>query len=181
MGLPIFDMSRPLNPFRQLSYVVRDMDAALKYWVDVHGAGPFFTLEHAPLANQKYRGAPSDADVSLAMGNCGALQIELISQNNDVPSVYKEFLDAGRHGVHHVGLMPEDYRAALQWHRSVGHEVAFECDVNGAELTYVDTVASVGHFTELLDSHLLFNGLFAVVGAASQGWDGKDPVRRLPL
>ena len=32
-------MTQPLHTVRQLAYVVRDMDAALKYWVDVLKGG----------------------------------------------------------------------------------------------------------------------------------------------
>lgn len=173
-------MTQPLNTLRQVAYVVRDLDASLKYWVDTLEVGPFFKLEHAPLDNKKYRGAPSDVDITIAIGNSGAIQIELIQQNNDAPSVFKEFLDAGRQGVHHVGLMPTDYQAALAHYRSLGHEAAFECDLGGAELTYVDTVASVGHFTELWANHDAFKGLFSMIEDAAKGWDGQHPVRPFP-
>ena len=51
------------------------------------------------MENQKYQGGPSNADVSIALGNSGDVQIELIHKN-DAPSVYKEFFDAGRTGIH---------------------------------------------------------------------------------
>ena len=70
-------MTQPLHTVRQLAYVVRDMDAALKYWVDVLKVGPFYLFEHCPLRNQRYRGNPSNVDVTLALGNSGALQIEV--------------------------------------------------------------------------------------------------------
>jgi len=174
-------MSQPLYTVRQLAYVVRDMDAALKYWTEVMKVGPFFMFEHCPLDNQCYRGNPSNADVNLALGNSGALQIELIFQNNDEPSVYKEFLDAGKEGVHHFGMMPVDYQATCAQYATLGHEAAFQCDIGGAELTYFDTVASVGHFIELWDNNDVYKNLFDVVEKAAIGWDGKDPVRPGPL
>ena len=82
-------MTQPLYTVRQVAYVVKDMEKALKYWTEYLKAGPFFMLEHAPLENQKYRGAASNADISIALGNSGALQIELIYCENDAPSVYK--------------------------------------------------------------------------------------------
>lgn len=112
---------------RQVAYAVPDIDAALPYWTGVLKAGPFFKLEHAPLTDRKNRGASgSDVDLTLALGYSGDLQIELIQQNNDAPSVFKEFLDAGRQGMHHIGIMPQDYEAALAIYRSQGHEPAFE-------------------------------------------------------
>lgn len=174
-------MSQPLYTVRQLAYVVKDLDAALKYWIDVMKVGPFFMFEHCPLDNQRYRGKPSNVDVTLALGNSGALQIELIYQNNDEPSVYKEFLDAGREGVHHFGMMPTDYAATCAQYRALGHEAAFECDISGAPLTYFDTVDSVGHFIELWDNNDIYKDLFMLVEDAARDWDGTNAVRPGPL
>ncbi len=66
-------MTQPLYTVRQVAYVVRDMEKALKYWTEYLKVGPFFVLEHAPLENQKYRGGASNADISIALGNSGVL------------------------------------------------------------------------------------------------------------
>jgi hypothetical protein len=174
-------MSQPLYTVRQLAYVVRDLESALKYWTEVLKVGPFFKFEHCPLSNQRYRGSPADVDVTLALGNSGALQIELIYQHNDAPSVYKEFLDAGREGVHHFGMMPVDYASACAQYKALGHEAAFVCDIGGAELTYFDTVDTVGHFIELWEHNVIFTDLFDMVENAAKDWDGKDPIRPGPL
>lgn len=174
-------MTQPLYTVRQIGYVVRDLDAALKHWVDVLKVGPFFLYEHCPLKDQRYLGQPSSVDVSIAVGNSGDVQIELICQHNDEPSVYQEFLDAGRVGVHHLGLMPEDYAATCAQYRALGHAAAFECTIGGAPLVYFDTVASIGHYTELWDNSDVFKALFMVSENAARGWDGKNPVRPGPL
>lgn len=174
-------MTQPLYTVRQLAYVVRDLDAALKYWTEVLKVGPFFKFEHCPLENQRYRGGESNADVTLALGNSGDLQIELIYCETEAPSVYKEFLDAGREGVHHFGMMPVDYAAACAQYKALGHEAAFECTVGGAPLTYFDTVETVGHFIELWDNNQVYKDLFMLVEDAAKGWDGSDPVRPGPL
>lgn len=174
-------MSQPLYTVRQLAYVVRDLESALKYWTEVLKVGPFFKFEHCPLSNQRYRGSPADVDVTLALGNSGALQIELIYQHNDAPSVYKEFLDAGREGVHHFGMMPVDYASACAQYKALGHEAAFVCDIGGAELTYFDTVDTVGHFIELWEHNVIFTDLFDMVENAAKDWDGKAPIRPGPL
>ena len=98
-------MTDQFGVIRQVAYVVEDMDQALKYWIDFLGAGPFYMFEHSQMDDQKYRGGDSQVDVSLAVGNSGDVQIELIYCENDSASVYKEFLDAGRVGVHHVGCL----------------------------------------------------------------------------
>ena len=173
-------MTQPLYTVRQLAYVVRDLDAALRYWTETLGAGPFFVLQHCPLQDQRYYGAHAETDISVALGNSGALQIELIQQHNDAPSVYRDFLDAGRSGVHHIGLMPEDYAAQCARYRALGHRIAFECTLGGAPLVYFDTLDAVGHYIELWDNSPVFKDLFEMIEEAAVGWDGQDPVRTLP-
>ena len=48
-------MAQPLYSVRQLAYVVRDMDAALKYWTETLKVGPFFMFAHCPPENQNLR------------------------------------------------------------------------------------------------------------------------------
>ena len=171
-------MTTPLGTVRQVAYVVDDMEKALRYWIEVMSAGPFFLFEHAEMENQIYRGAASNIDVSLAVGNTGDVQIELIYCEDDKPSVYKEFIDAGRTGVHHLGLMPENYRETYARYVSLGYQPAFECSIAGTELVYFDTVASLGHFTELWDNSDAFMNFMEDVKAAARGWDGADPIRK---
>ena len=42
-------MSRVFGPMRQMGFVVRDMDRALKYWTGTLGIGPFFVVRRLPL------------------------------------------------------------------------------------------------------------------------------------
>lgn len=173
-------MTQALGTIRQLAYVVEDMDKALDYWLKTLGAGPFFMLEHAPLENQRYYGQPSNADISVALGNSGDLQIELIVQHNEVASVYRDFLAAARVGVHHVGLMPRDYQAACQQYIDSGHQPAFELTLGGAPAVYFDALHTVGHYIELWDNNDLFKDMFLMIEEAAKGWDGRDPIRPIP-
>lgn len=95
-------MSRFFGEIRQNGYVVRDIEAAMKHWIEVLGVGPFFYLEQAPVENFRYYGEPSDMAASIALANSGALQIELIQQRNDAPSMYRDFLAAGHEGLQHA-------------------------------------------------------------------------------
>ena len=174
-------MTDQFGVIRQVAYVVEDMDVALKYWTEFIGAGPFFMFRHSQMDDQKYRGGTSNVDVSLAVGNSGDVQIELIQCENEAPSVYREFLDAGRVGVHHVGLMPESYEEAWRDYQSMGFEPAFECNISGTSLVYFDTVNAVGHFTELWQKSDAFIDFMNFVKDASVNWDGTDPVRDASL
>src|SRR3546814_9763016 len=91
-------MSIIFGGFRQLGMVVRDCEAAMEQWGKL-GVGPFFMMQFT-VDDFMLRGRPSPApDVTLCFAYSGPLQIELIQQHNDVPSVWREFLDSGRVGA----------------------------------------------------------------------------------
>ncbi|MGZ6007918.1 MAG: VOC family protein, partial [Rhizomicrobium sp.] len=89
-----------LGEVMQLAYVPADFDAALRFWIETMGAGPFFALDHVKLEDVKYKGAPADIDFSMVIGYWGDVQIELIRQHNGAPSIYKTWRDEGREGLH---------------------------------------------------------------------------------
>ena len=47
-------MSRLFGPLRQMGYVVRDVEAAMRHWIDVCGVGPWFYAERLPLTAFSY-------------------------------------------------------------------------------------------------------------------------------
>lgn len=74
----------------------------MHHWTERLGVGPFFHVERAPIEDFRYMGEPSDLEASIALANSGGLQIELIEQRNDAPSMYRDFLAAGNEGLQHV-------------------------------------------------------------------------------
>eukprot|EP00439_Symbiodinium_sp_Y106_P087805 s1_g341.t1 len=102
-------MSRFFGEIRQNGYVVPDIEAAIDYWATVMGVGPWLYLEHAPIKDFCYKGTPSEIDVSIALANAGPLQIELIQQRNEAPSMYRDFVDAGHTGLQHVAYWTESF------------------------------------------------------------------------
>ena len=106
-------MSRIFGAITQNGYVVRDIEAAMRHWIDVLGVGPWFYVARAPIEDFQYRGAPSPVEVSIALANSGALQIELIQQRNDAPSMYRDFLQAGNERLQHVAYWTQTFDADL--------------------------------------------------------------------
>jgi catechol 2,3-dioxygenase-like lactoylglutathione lyase family enzyme len=169
-----------LGEVMQLAYVPADFDAALKFWTETIGAGPFFALDHVRLEDCKYCGQPADIDFSMALGNWGDIQIELIRQHNDAPSIYKAWRDEGREGLHHVCILVDDMDAARTACAAAGAVVAQEGKVaGGGEVIYVDTGGGPGTLVEILKPGPGAPGLFSMIREAARGWDGRDPLRRL--
>src|SRR5688572_13724107 len=142
-------MSRLFGDVRQIGFVVRDIDAALKYWTEVLGVGPFFVFRDLQLESYLYMGKPSPPpSCHIALGNSGDLQVELIEQVGDEPSVYKDFLDAGKEGMHHVSswLTGSEFDKTRTELLSTGTVLAQEGIVRGTDcrFAYFATDSSPG-------------------------------------
>ena len=62
-------MSRLYGEMRQIAFVVRDLEAALRYWTETVGVGPFFMLRDLVPDNWLYRGKPAPAPrITIALG-----------------------------------------------------------------------------------------------------------------
>ena len=176
-------MSRIFGPIRQNGYVVRDIAAALKHWTTVLGVGPFFYVERARIADLQYQGKPSAAEVSVALANSGNLQIELLQPCNEAPSMWRDFLQAGREGLQHVACWmetPTTMDAALARAHELGYTVG-QCGSTGnnGRFVYLCTEGHPGTVIELSEACGAKAQLFKRVAEAAQGWDGTEPVRPL--
>lgn len=175
-------MSRLFGEIRQNGYVVRDIEAALAHWTEVLGVGPFFYFERAPIRNFRYRGEPSEVEVSIALGNWGPLQIELIEQRNDAPSMYRDFLAAGHEGLQHVACWTERFDADLARLEKQGLAVGQAGEAGGPDgrFVYFATCgAHPGTAVELSEVSGPKGRFFAAIADAARTWDGSDPVREL--
>jgi hypothetical protein len=174
-------MSRIFGEIRQNGYVVRDIEAAMKHWTEVLGVGPFFYLENAPIRDFRYYGDSSDMQVSIALGNSGPLQIELIQQRNDSPSMYRDFLAAGREGLQHVAYWTRDFDDDFERIQKLGYEVGQSGHVGGADgrFVYFATEAHPGTVIELSEVSGRKGKIFEMIAEAASSWDGSDPIRSI--
>lgn len=172
-------MSRIFGAVRQNGYVVRDIDAALEHWTKVLGVGPFFYVERVKCDWFHYHGASSPIEMSLALANSGDLQIELIQQRNEAPSMYLDFLRAGREGLHHVAFWTKSYRADYDRALALGYKVGHEGQASGPNtgFVYFDTETHPGTVVELSDISGAKGPAFEHIRQASIGWTGDRPIR----
>lgn len=173
-------MSRIFGAIRQNGYVVRDIESAMKHWTEVLGVGPFFYMPHLEAEEFAYRGEPSDVDMSIALANSGDLQIELIQQHNTAPSLYKDFIDAGREGLQHVSSWVADIQTEIDRLTSQGHVIAQEGALSGGiRFVYFDTEFHPGTVFEMSNLAGDLAAIPQMVADAARDWDGRDPIRSL--
>lgn len=174
-------MSRFFGEIRQAGYVVDDIEAAMDHWSRVLGVGPFFYNERVPIKNYTYRGERYEPHNSVALANSGLLQIELIQTRNDVPSMYRDFMQSGRRGLQHVAYWTEDYDAELAKALAQGFEPVMSGEVgHQGRFVYFDTETHPGTVIELSEVTGPKGRMFRLIREASEGWDGADPVRPFP-
>lgn len=170
---------RALGEIVQIAYLPSDFDATLRYWTQTLGVGPFFLLENVRLGEMKYRGVPSDAVFSIAIGYWGDIQIELIRAENDAPSIYSgEY--AVKDQMHHVCIFVTSISEARAACAAAGAEILVEGKVGQTgEVIYVDAGGGPGHVIELLEPMEGSDDLFAMMKNAARAWDGSDPLRKV--
>jgi catechol 2,3-dioxygenase-like lactoylglutathione lyase family enzyme len=176
-------MSGSLGPIRQAGYVVRDLAAAVRYWTEVLEVGPFFYIERLAVHGYEYGGEPGDPAISVALGYSGEVQVELIQPRDAAPSMWREFLDAGRQGLHHVAFWTRTFERDRARLLGRGLEIgqSGRSGGGGPDERFAYFRPASGHETIVELSE--FSGpkadTYRMVAEAARGWDGSVPVRRL--
>ena len=163
------------GPPGQIGYIVNDLESAAQKWTDTIGVGPWRIIEHAPFSGFTYNGASSDVDAGIALAFMGDVQIELIQQHNDTPSMYRDLLDSYGEGAQHICFYPQDYAAALAGAVEAGMEIGQEGDIWGVRFSYLR--GDAGRVIELAQlPEQIHAGRQRGINEAA-AWDGTDPIR----
>ena len=157
----------------------------MAYWSDVLGVGPWFYNPRVPIRNYRYKGQAYDVHNSVALANSGPLQVELIQTRNDAPSMYRDFIQAGNWGLQHVAYWTEQFDADMERLAKEGFEVHMSGEVGErGRFVYFAPKAHAGlhpgTVIELSEVAGPKGKLFRMIREASEGWDGRDPVRPFP-
>lgn len=161
----------------QNGFVVSDWREAAEHWAQALGTGPFFVVEHIEFAECRYRGEPSNIDMSVAIAYAGDFQIELVQQHNDAPSIYRDFLENNAPGLQHVGALTEDLDRALDANDLRGRIVQDGTTSSGQRFAYVDTVMHNGTMLEIVETDASMLKSFDYMKNAARNWDGKTAIR----
>jgi catechol 2,3-dioxygenase-like lactoylglutathione lyase family enzyme len=164
-------MRSPLDRIRQIAYAVTDVADAAERFARRTGAGPFFVVEHIPVASAVVFGEPRPFDHSSAYGQWGDVMVELVAEHT--PPIV-----APGSGVHHVACWVDSLDAGIAWGAAQGWPTALLAETTaGQRFAFLDARAELGHLVELYEPTERLVAFFARVAAAAEGWDGSDPVR----
>ena len=173
-------MSRLFGSLRQMGYVVTDVEVAMRHWIQVCGVGPWFYAERLPLTSFTYAGTRyDDIHVSIGLANSGDIQIELIQQRSDHPSMYRDFLAVNpQGGLQHWSSWPENYDELYQRALAHGYTVGQEGDAPRGRFVYFRNADHPGTVIEMAHATPTRMRIFNAIRVAAAGWDGNDPIRR---
>ena len=135
----------------QLGYVYKDVEAQAKIMEEQYGMKKFAILEEKAPVVYNFRGKDCTFSTKIAFSRFFNLQIELI-QWIEGDCIFKEFIDEGKEGLHHLGVYVTDLEAHVEEFKKRGFEVIFTGARGKQHVAYLDTLDSFGIYIELQET-----------------------------
>jgi methylmalonyl-CoA/ethylmalonyl-CoA epimerase len=130
----------------QIGIVVRDLDAAVRRYVDEYGIGPWefhkFSSENA--SDLQEYGEPVERSWRLAVTMVGHVMWELIEPLND-ESIYARFLAEKGEGVHHIAVATPRFDELVAAQERRGNKLP----LSGTKVAYLPTERDLGVILEI--------------------------------
>ncbi|MET0816966.1 MAG: VOC family protein [Solirubrobacteraceae bacterium] len=165
------------GPVHHYGYVVRSLEETIEALVAKFGAGPFFVLRGTPLENVTSRGEPATFDHSAAFGQCGATLVELLEIHECHPPRVRDGFAQGRPQLQHMAFAVPDLDAASARAEDEGLPAFLRADLGDIRYVFHDAADVLGYHVELHADSPGLRGFSEMVRAASDGWDGTEPMR----
>jgi hypothetical protein len=109
---------------------------------------PQFALSEGQPETIVYRGKESVVHISLSFSRYFNTQLELI-QWNEGECIYKEFLDQGKEGLHHISIFIQDLDKYIDEIKKMGIEIIQSGITGPSHWVYLDTEETFGTIIEV--------------------------------
>ena len=170
-------MSRLFGTILQNGFVVRDIEAAMRHWIDVLEVGPWFYFEHIPFVDFATRVSrrrltcPSHSPFGRLSG-----RIDPAAQRRPIP-VPRLYRGRSR-GFAARGYGTHQFDADVARYAEAGYEIGHSGSVAGrGAFVYLLTEGHPGTVVELFDMSSGREEVFAAIANAARTWDGSEPIR----
>jgi methylmalonyl-CoA/ethylmalonyl-CoA epimerase len=142
----------------QIGIVLRDLDAAVRRYVDDYGIGPWevYRFKPADVKDWREHGQPVEPFTRIATEMVGRVQGELIQPHDD-KGIFAQFLAAKGEGVQTIAVAAAKFDKTLAVEAKRGNELVLNCEFggefSGIKVAYLGTQRDLGVILEG------FNGL----------------------
>ena len=127
----------------QQAYVVDDLEAAQAAFTAAAGCPTWVALPSMPLPF-RYRGRDVEAEIAIAFGRSGNVQIELLQPVRG-EGLHVEFLATNGPGAHHLGFLVDDLEEIVA---GTAYERIMGSQFGSLTFCYLDTFADLGLYVE---------------------------------
>ncbi|HZR38357.1 MAG TPA: VOC family protein [Nevskia sp.] len=165
--------TRTYGPIRQIAWLVEDLDAAIRHWMEFAGVGPWTVYRNTTL-NGHCRGVPTRVKMDVGLSYQDEVQIELIQVTSRTPSPYQDAQGRTLVGMHHVAWLSRDIDGDVAQARRRGLTAAFEASNGVVRVAYMESAAEPGLLLEFIEAAPVVLEGFAAGIQAAREWDGRS-------
>ena len=170
-------MKPDFGPIMQHGYVVNDVTETAQYWAEKIGVGPFYLIEHIAIDQYYYRGAHTELELKLGFAYWGNIQIELIQQLNEAPTLYSEAAKNEAGKLNHCATIVENLDSLLETHNLNDQIIQIGQMPTGLKYIYLDQFLPGGYHLELIEAQESTLMAFKGMEAVAKHWDGNKLIR----
>ena len=131
----------------QLGYVYKNIKKQAMIMESLYGIAPS-AFSEGKTETIVYRGKESVVHISLSISRYFNTQLELI-QWNEGECIYKEFLDQGKEGLHHISIFIQDLDKYIDEIKKMGIEIIQSGITGPSHWVYLDTEETFGTIIEV--------------------------------
>ncbi len=131
-----------------LGYVFKDVDKQIESMKSLDYRIRFHTFEQHDTPCL-IRGKDSKVSLKIAVSQLLSLDIELI-QPLEGESPYKEFLERGKEGLHHLAISVDNITPYIEAYQKKGTKILFLIQVGPLDVVYLDTEKELGIVIEFI-------------------------------
>jgi len=132
----------------QLSFVYKDIKKQAEIMENIYGVPKFAQMENITHQDATYRGKEVTIVADYAFSRLLNIQIEL-QQWKSGDSLFKEFLDQGKEGLHSIGIFVDDLDRYIEEFNNKGIEVIQTGQIGKQKFVYLDTEKTFGVLLEI--------------------------------
>ncbi len=134
----------------QIALVVKDIEKTAGEYARLFGVKmpEIFQVPEASVAHTCFKGMPSNTRAKLAVFDLGSLVLEL-TQPDEEPSSWKEFLEKNGDGIHHIAFMTDDREKAVKYFEENQMPIRHYGEYEGGNYTVFDSKEKLGTYVQI--------------------------------